>query len=69
MIRFRIETIEDPHSGLIFAELFSDATNTSIARSEPMYKTHDQAAAEVATLIKQAWPDRTPTAVDPSLGV
>lgn len=69
MLRFHIETKVDPHTGLIFAEAFSDVGGGSIARSEPMYRSHDEAGAEVVRLVKQAWPDRTPTAVDPSLGV
>lgn len=66
---FRIETILDSHSGLIFAEVISDLGDQLIVRSEPMYQSHEEAEAEVIRVVQQAWPDRSPAAVDPSLGV
>ncbi len=69
MARFHIETVTDPSSGMVFAEAYKDAGNVLVVRSEPIFKTHEDAEAAIVASLQQAWPDRFPEAVDASIGV
>jgi hypothetical protein len=69
MSHFRIETVSDPASGMVFAEAYSEPGNKLIVRSEAIFRSHDHAEAEIINMIQRAWPDRNPEAVDASIGV
>jgi hypothetical protein len=69
MATFRIETIADEDSGLIFVEAFHEPGHAPVIRSKPTYATHEEAEADVLKMMGSAWPDRYPFAVDPSIGV
>lgn len=69
MASFRIETVSDPKTSMVFAEAYAEPGDTLIARSEPIFHSHDEAQAEVKGVIQRAWPDRAPDAVDLSIGV
>ncbi len=67
MGHIRIETVSDSDSGMFIAEAFFE--DTLIARSDPQFTSPGEAEAEVVEIIRRAWPDRNPFAVDPSIGV
>ncbi len=69
MSHFRIETVSDPATGMICAEAFSEPGASLIVRSEPIFKTHGEAEEAIISMIKRAWPDRNPEALDASIGV
>ena len=69
MARFIIETIDDAHSGMVVAEVIIEGGNEVIIRSEAIYHSHEDAQADVIRVMREAWPDRRPSTVDPSLGV
>ena len=69
MARFRIETVSDPASGMVIAEVFAEPGERLVIRSEPIFRTHDDAEAEIIGMLQRAWPDRNPEAVDSSIGV
>ena len=54
---------------MIYVEAFLDPDGTPIVRSEPLYETVEDADAEIVAMLKDAFPDRQPFAVDPSIGV
>ncbi len=68
MGRFRIELVDDAKSGMVMAEAFGP-DGAMIANSQPIYHTRTEAEAAIVETIKQAWPDRSPDAVDHSIGV
>ena len=69
MASFRIETISDPHTGMIVAQAFSGPADDIVATSGAIFHSHDQAEKEVREILQRAWPDRAPDAVDASIGV
>ena len=66
---FRIETVSDEASGMVFAQAFAEPGGQLIARSEPIFHEHEQAEREIKAMLLHAWPDRAPDAVDASIGV
>ncbi len=68
MGRFRIELVDDEKSGMVMAEAFGP-DGAMIANSQPIYHNRAEAEDAIVATIKQAWPDRSPDAVDPTLGV
>ncbi len=69
MTRFRIDTVEDPASGMIFAEIYQEPGDQLIARSEAIYRSQEEASRDVIETMRRFWPDKSPFAVDPSIGV
>jgi hypothetical protein len=69
MPSFRIETLTDADTGMLYVEAFHEPGDEPVIRSQPMYKTEKDAEAEILGMFKTAWPDRYPFAVDPSIGV
>lgn len=59
MANFRIETVVDPKTNLIFAECYypEDAT-TPIAQTSPIYRSHEQAEADVVEMFKNSLSDQ-----------
>ncbi|MEO6248281.1 MAG: hypothetical protein ABIO85_06825 [Sphingomicrobium sp.] len=68
MGRFRIELRDDADTGMVAAEAFGP-NGDLIASSDPIYHSREEAEAAIVETIKQAWPDRSPDAVDHSIGV
>jgi hypothetical protein len=69
MTRFRIDTVEDPAEGMIFAEIYEEPGDRLIARSEAIYHSQEEATKDVIETMRRVWPDKSPFAVDPTLGV
>ena len=69
MASFRIETITDENSGLIFVEAFHEPGAEPVVRSKPSYATHEDAERDIRGMLEKSYPDRFPFAVDPSIGV
>ena len=62
MAEFRVETVEDSSTGLIFAELyFPDDAQTPSATTDPLFATHEEAAAAIIDAFKKAKPDHPVT--------
>ncbi|EIZ0309921.1 hypothetical protein N7836_004250 [Vibrio vulnificus] len=56
MARFRVETILDTNTGLIYAECYypEDAAEP-IASTSPIYQSHEQAEKDVIDMFKNAF--------------
>lgn len=68
MGRFRIELVEDAGTGMVAAEAFGP-DGAMIANSQAIYHSRAEAEAAIVQAITLAWPDRSPDAVDHSIGV
>ena len=69
MPSFRIETLTDDDTGMLYVEAFHEPGDEPVIRSQPMYKSEEDAEAEILGMFQAAWPDRNPFAVDRSIGV
>ncbi len=68
MTRFRIDTIDDPDTGHVFAEIRRDPEGTLLARSGPVYASHDEASDRLVEAISKAWPQQPVDPVYPANG-
>ena len=68
MARFRIETVEDPATGHVTAEIRRDGDGGLVARSGPVFATHDDAEARLIEAISKAWPYQPTDPVYPANG-
>ena len=69
MASLRMETISDPHTGMIVAQAFPGPADDIVATSGAIFHTRHQAGKEVREIAQRAWPDRAPDAGDASTGV
>jgi hypothetical protein len=57
MAKFRVETVEDISTSLIFAELYyPDNAKKPSAVTDPIFSTHEAAAASIIDAFKNAQP-------------
>ncbi|MCE7795194.1 hypothetical protein LWE61_01345 [Sphingobium sufflavum] len=68
MARFLIDTLTDPATGHVFAEIRSDPQGDLLARSGPVYASHEEAGERVAEAISKAWPEQPVDPVYPANG-
>jgi hypothetical protein len=63
MAQFRVETVQDPASGLYRAEVFYPTDSaTPLVVGNPIYRSHEHAMADAAKIFKDNWPDKPLTA-------
>lgn len=63
MARFRVETVQDPQTGLFRAELyFPEDASVPKAVTKPIYVSHEHAAEEVIEMFRSGFPDQPITA-------
>jgi hypothetical protein len=68
MAKFRIETVTEPTTGLVYVEVYyPDDAPTYFTRSAPKYGSHEEAAQGALDTMKAAFPDKpvTPTKWQP----
>ena len=59
MARFRVETIVDPSTGLIYAECyFPEDAKTPFVTTNPIYTSHEQAEEDIIATFKQSIDDK-----------
>ncbi|HEX7822163.1 MAG TPA: hypothetical protein VF463_16255 [Sphingobium sp.] len=68
MARFLIDTITDPGTGHVFAEIRRDPEGQLLARSGPVYASHDEAGERLVEVISRAWPEQPVDPVYPANG-
>ncbi|MFT3964581.1 MAG: hypothetical protein QM690_01705 [Sphingobium sp.] len=68
MGRFRIETLDDPETGHVSAEIRRDGDGSLIAQSGPVFATHDEAEERLVEAISKAWPQQPVDPVYPANG-
>lgn len=68
MASFRIDTITDTATGHVFAEIRRDPNGELLARSGPVYASHDEAGERVIEAISKAWPEQPVDPVYPANG-
>lgn len=68
MASFRIETITDEGTGHVAAEVRREADGSVIARSGPVYASHDEAEERLVEAISKAWPAAPADPVYPANG-
>lgn len=69
MASIRIETVTDDASGQVYAEVYSGNDSTPVMRSEPAFASHDDLIAQILEMYRTHFPDHTPLAEDPTIGV
>jgi hypothetical protein len=68
MARFRIETVDDPETHHVSAEVRREGDGGLIARSGPVFASHDEAEARLIEVISKAWPAAPVDPVYPANG-
>jgi len=59
MEKFRVETVVDKKTGLIFAELYHpDDAIVPMAATQPIYPTHEEATSDIVDMMKKSFPDQ-----------
>ena len=69
MATIRIETQRDAASGLVFAEVYTGDASTPVLTSEKLFSSDDDAVHQILDMCRTRWPDHTPFADDPTIGV
>lgn len=69
MASIRIETVTDTASGQVYAEVYVDGGSEPMMRSEPAFSSHDDLVQQVLEMCRRHFPDHTPFADDPTIGV
>lgn len=69
MASIRIETVTDTASGHVYAEVYVDDGPKPIMKSEPAFATHDELVQQVLEMCRVHFPDHSPFADDPTIGV
>lgn len=69
MASVRIETVTDPESGQVYAEVYSGNNAAPVLRSEPAFASHDGLVDQVLQMCRTHFPDHAPFADDPTIGV
>lgn len=65
---FHIQTVDDPESGHVRAEIRREADGYVIAESGPVFASHDEAEARLVEAISRAWPQVPVDPVYPANG-
>lgn len=68
MARFSIETIDDRATGHVAAEIRSEPDGAIVARSGPVFASHDDAREHLLDAISKAWPSQPVDPVYPANG-
>lgn len=68
MGRYRIETVDDPDTGHVAAEIRREPAGDLIARSGPVFASHDEAEERLVEAISKAWPQQPVDPVYPANG-
>jgi hypothetical protein len=68
MATLRIDTLDDS-SGQIYVELFHEPGHEPVITTPPMYGSHDEAMEKITNVLRAAWPNPVPNAIDPTIGV
>lgn len=68
MPRFLIDTMTDEASGHVLAEIRRDTDGALIARSGPVYASHEEAEERLLDAIAKAWPAQPVDPVYPANG-
>jgi hypothetical protein len=68
MALFRIETATDDNSGHVSAEIYREPGGALIAKSGPVYATHEEAEQRLVEAISRAWPQQPVDPVYPANG-
>ncbi len=68
MARFHIDTLTDDSSGHVLAEIRRDTDGAIIARSGPVYASHEEAEERLLDAISKAWPSEPVDPVYPANG-
>jgi hypothetical protein len=69
MTSIKIETVTDAASGQVYAEVYMDDDAKPIMRSEAAFASHDDLVQEVLEMCRDRFPDHSPFADDPTIGV
>ncbi|MET0365570.1 MAG: hypothetical protein ABW169_13050 [Sphingobium sp.] len=65
---FRIETVDDPDTGHVRAEIRREPEGGVIARSGPVFASHGEAEERLVEAISKAWPQQPVDPVYPANG-
>lgn len=65
---YRIETVDDPETGHVMAEIRREPQGEVIARSGPVYASHGEAEERLVDAISRAWPQEPVDPVYPANG-
>ena len=58
MANFGVETVRDKKTGMFFAELYyPDDAIEPIAKTQPVYSSHEQAIVDSVNMMKAAFPE------------
>ena len=68
MLSYRIESVTDKE-GMVAVRVYSGADNEPLASSGHIFHSEGEAEDGIMTMIRHAWPDKEPFAVDASIGV
>ena len=68
MARYIIETVDDPSTGHVVAEVRRDGADGLLARSGPVYTSHKDAEEHLLDAISRAWPSQPVDPVYPANG-
>lgn len=69
MASIRIETVTDATSGQVYAEVYSGSAATPVMKSEPAFASHEDLIGQILEMYRVHFPDHTPSAEDPTIGV
>lgn len=69
MPTIRIETVADEASGQVYAQVYLDNSTLPVMRSEPDFVSHEALVEEILEMCRTRFPDHTPYAEDPTIGV
>lgn len=69
MTTIRIETLSDPASGQVFAEVYKGEASAPVMRSAAAFASHDELADQVPQLLRTPFPDHSPFVEDQTIGV
>jgi hypothetical protein len=69
MASIRIETVADKASGQVYAEVYSGEGSVPVMRSEPAFASHEDLVSQILEMYRAHFPDHTPLAEDPTIGV
>ncbi|EJL22024.1 hypothetical protein [Novosphingobium sp. AP12] len=65
----RIETLSDPASGHVFAEVYKGEASAPVMRSAAAFASHDELADQVLEPLRTHFPDHSPFVEDQTIGI
>lgn len=69
MASIRIETMTDAASGQVYAEVYVNADSTPVLKSQAAFDSHEDLIEQVLQMCRAHFPDHSPFADDPTIGV